>query len=762
MIMKARLIIYTLICTVLAVSCGDITAFEDRLSKLEDKVKVLEAQLNSLNDNIDALRTIAEGGTINSVTESNGIYTITCSNGDIITINQGSVGVGNPPILSIDADGYWMADYGDGPKYILSGNEKVRALGQNGLTPVFGIDADGYWTIKIGDGAPEQVKGPDGKPVSAISDGTVVEDTFFKEVYYDKTIQRLTITLQNGDTYTVPVVSDFLCHIEGGEGPQIYKPGDRRVYSVEFIGIDQTFITTPKGWDAFLSETSQENNATLTVIAPVTVKSESTIIADSRKDIAILAISKQGYATTAKISVQLEGTEIDIKPIATVRTINSDIETIEFAVVISDATSYKYIIQEAEIEAPSADKVATEGITGDMGSNLIISGLKSDTEYTLYVLPMNGDIRGDVVSVTQRTKSAPVTDLYDAYQNKGKEIEINGIRYSKAANGEATLVTAESAEDPGFNNAIKSATGGVFFIDTPEGTEFVITKYNSVPAGVKTIIIGRDATKPAKVKQADGCIQTYGSLAVKNVRFNMSESTLNYLSVIIEGSEFIHYDGCWFDDIKKPIISAADKANIYAVSDISITNSEIRRIESTDNIAICNLNHTTSLNKYDRFRFDNNVVYCNTTATMQVFNHSGKTTDESGWEDNTISVRNNIFYNVPSYQNCYIRYHQVSELKCNKNIFIASDSHSAHWNITYCFSEKQKENPDAIDISDNLCYGLGAEYSFRGGHTSGKFYPGNNTIAKLEQSPFVSFNTKNGTYELKSEYAGYGPQQQNQ
>ena len=696
MIMKARLMTYTLICCVLAVSCADIPALEDRLSKLEDKVKILETQLKNLNDNIDALKVIADSGTINSVTESNGVYTRTCSTGQILTINQGSVGVGNAPVLSIDAEGYWMADYGQGPEYVLSGNNKVRALGQNGLTPVFGIDADGYWTVQTGDAAPEHVKGADGNPVSALPDENVVGDAFFEDVNYDKVSEKFTITLKNGDTYTIPVVSGFMCRIEGGDGPQIYTSGERRVYSVVLSGIDQTFITTPSGWEAFLSETSQEDKATLTVIAPVAVKSGPSFTADSRKDLSILAISNQGYATIAKMSVQLEGASVDIRPIASVQAISSEIESLEFSVVISDATSYKYIIQQAGLEAPSPETIASEGIVGSSESSLVVSGLAGETQYTLYVLPMNGDIWGEIVSVTQSTKSAPVTDLYDAYQNKGKVIEINGISYSKAVNGDATLVTAESAEDLGFTSAIKSASGGVFFIDTPEGTEFLLTKYNSVPAGVKTIIIGRDATKPAKVRQTDGCIQTYGSLAVKNVRFNMSAATLNYLSVIIAGSDFIHYDGCWFDDMKKPIISAADKAAPYAVSDISITNSEIRRIASADNIVICNLNHTTSLNQYVRFRFDNNIVYCSETATMQVFNHSGKTTAESGWEDNTISVCNNIFYNVPASANCYIRYHQVSELKCNKNIFFASDSHSTHWNITYCFDEKQKENPDAM------------------------------------------------------------------
>ena len=764
MIMKARLMTYTLICCVLAVSCADIPALEDRLSKLEDKVKILETQLKNLNDNIDALKVIADSGTINSVTESNGVYTITCSNGQILTINQGSVGVGNAPALPIDAEGYWMADYGQGPEYVLSGNNKVRALGQNGLTPVFGIDADGYWTVKTGDAAPEQVKGADGNPVSALPEENVAGDVFFEDVNYDKASDKFTITLKNGDTYTVPVVSGFMCRIEGGEGPQIYKQGERRVYSVVLSGIDQTFITTPAGWDAFLSETSQEDMATLTVIAPVAAKSDPSFTADSRKDLSILAISNQGYATIAKMSVQLEGASVDIRPIASVQAISSEIESLEFSVVISDATSSKYIIQQAGLEAPSPETRASEGIVGSSESSLVVSGLAGETQYTLYVLPMNGDIWGEIASVTQSTKSAPVTDLYDAYQNKNKEIEINGIRYSKATHGDATLITAESAEDLGFATAIKSTTGGVFFIDTPEGTKFNLTASPTVASGVKTIIIGRHSTHPANVKQTDGCIQTKGSLVIKNVRFDMTEMTKNYLAVVLENADFIHFDGCWFDDVKKPIIAGATNTTNTimceaAVSSVSITNSIIRRIGASvvDNVAICNLNHATSLNRYDLFRFENNVVYCPENATIQVFQQTGKTTATSGWEDNTISVCNNIFYNVPAHSNCYIRYHLISELKCNNNIFIASDSHAAHWNITYCFNEEQKENPDAIDISGNICYGLSDDYGFRCGHTSGKFYPSANALPKAEESPFKSFDTTDGTYELKSAYAGYGP-----
>ena len=478
--------------TLFAWSCTRLDEFEQKLDMLETRIKVLEAEVTIFNDNVKALQKIAEGSTINNVVEKDGVYTITCSNGEVLVINQGSIGVGNAPILSIDEAGYWMADYGDGPVYILdaSGN-KVKALGTDGMTPYFGVDSDGNWTVKFGDSEPQLIKGPDGEPVCALPDGEVIGDLFFSDVTYDQSAQLLVVTIKNGESYSIPVIPSFLCSIQGGDGIQIFRDGESKTYSVELKGVVKTYITVPHGWNAYLSEPAANDMASLTVYAPASVKSEHSPSADTRSDLAILALSSQGYATVAKMTLSVEGTQLpEITPGAIVSFVGSTENTIEYSVSLTDATGYRYIVQEASSEAPSVAKLVSEGEVGPTDGNLIISELTSGAQYTLYVLPLNGDLTGAIVSVTESTQMGDVADdLYAAYLN-GEDLIFGGQVINKATFGEANLVM----------NGEKIDKAGVSFIDS----EAIM--YGPVKnGGPRVVIIGRYAGKRSVVKYSTVC-----------------------------------------------------------------------------------------------------------------------------------------------------------------------------------------------------------------------------------------------------------------
>ena len=126
--------------TCLLASCSDLSDIEKRVESLESRVQALETQIGILNTNVAAVQKLAEGGTISSVEEKDGVYTITLSNGEKIVLKQGSTGIANAPVVSIDADGYWTVDYGNGPEHILVNGDKVKAVGKDGLTPIFGVD----------------------------------------------------------------------------------------------------------------------------------------------------------------------------------------------------------------------------------------------------------------------------------------------------------------------------------------------------------------------------------------------------------------------------------------------------------------------------------------------------------------------------------------------------------------------------------------------------------------------------------------------
>lgn len=335
-------------------ACSDLDDLEKKVDALESRVTALEKLLPGLNENIASLQALMSGGTINSATQKDGVWTLVLSNGETLTLTQGSIGVGNAPVMSVDKEGYWMVDYGKGAEYVLMNGNKVKAVGTDGITPVFGVDASGFWTVSYDGGKTfEQVKGADGKPVSALPDGDV-QDPYFEDVkLVDGT---LVITLRGGETVTVPVIADFLCAIEA-EGVQMFGHGETKPYNVTLKGVKSTMISVPHGWTAVLSEPAGDK-ATLTVTAPVAVKSN---IADSNSDISILAFSTQNFAAIAKIQVQLSDAPVAVNPIANVTAGEATETSLTYNVAVANATSWKYIHQKETEAAPDAAKIAAEG-----------------------------------------------------------------------------------------------------------------------------------------------------------------------------------------------------------------------------------------------------------------------------------------------------------------------------------------------------------------------------------------------------------------
>ena len=113
--------------------CSDLEDYKNKVDELDGRVTALETITTNLNKNIEALQTLYSGATINSATkDANNVWTIVLSNGETLTLNQGSVGVANAPVMSVDKDGYWMVDYdgngGNAPEYIKNGEDKVLVV----------------------------------------------------------------------------------------------------------------------------------------------------------------------------------------------------------------------------------------------------------------------------------------------------------------------------------------------------------------------------------------------------------------------------------------------------------------------------------------------------------------------------------------------------------------------------------------------------------------------------------------------------------
>lgn len=728
-------------------ACTDLSDIEDRLDSLEGRVTALETQIVGLNGNIEALQQLVAGGTINSATVKDGVWTIVLSNGETLTLTQGSVGVGNAPIMSVDAEGYWMVDYGNGATHILIDGNKVKAVGTDGITPVFGVDAEGFWTVSYDGGQTfTQVLGEDGKPVSALPDGEV-EDPYFEDV---KLVDgNLEITLRSGEKVTVPVIADFLCAIEVA-GLQMFEPGEAKPFNVTVKGVKSTMITTPSGWNASLSE-AVDGKAVLTVTAPGATKST---LADSGSDVTILAFSAQNYAAITKIQVQLTDAPVVINPIANVSAGEATETTLTYNVATADATSWKYIHQLETEAAPDAAKIAAEGTEGT-GSSITIEGLESGTAYVLYVLPVNGTIQGKVASAKNTTVEVVevITDLYQAYLD-GKEIKIAGKTYSLAVNGEPVLKVAASKADATFKNTFHQKESAVVFLEAEGENTFALTSVAEIKGNIA--LVSRYTDKPVTVEWTSNIKLMNGTFTVDNMVLDGNGITVGYF--MNNANATADFGGVYMNNVTvKNIIKPVLYANVatFGFNEFIVTNSTFHVAAGAQaKFQLFNFYKSSVLHTYKKITFENNIVYCDDLAhQVQLFNYDQNVAQAgSPWEVE-VSICNNTIYNAPS-ANGYFKFYQVKSLKMNKNIFWADPS----INVTsYCmiiYSEAQDQT--VFDTTDNIAYGNAGAWTIA--HSNSKFIPEVNKIAKLEASPLATADVATGTFTATADYASYGAQ----
>lgn len=605
-----------------AAACSDNSEISERLDNLETRVKALENVIDGLNNNVEALQAIAEGNTINSVTEAGGIYTILLANGDKIVLNQGSIGMGKAPLMSLDADGFWMVDYQDGAgsQYIEVGGSKVRGIGSDGVTPKFSVDASGYWTVDYSDGrGATRILDNSGNPVKAVADN-VTEDSYFANV--EVTGDNLILTLKNGQKYNVPIVNGFLFKINVDEGDQVFKWGESKSFGVEAKGVADATVIAPPMWNASLSSLG-----ILTVTAPKEEAFTKATIADSRKDVSVVAFSANGHSTVAKVKVYLEGM-VYAGEVAAAGIVlgGATASTLTFRVVLENTTSWKYIFQSAALASPTAETVLANGTVGT-DSQLVFEGLLAETKYSLYVVPSNSEGDGGLASLTAATTG--FTNLYEAYE-AGNPISVGGISISKATHGGGHLL---SAADP-------NVAGGVNFVPAN------VTALQSQASGANCIVIGNEPGIRSKIS-VSGSLQPWngGIFAYKNLEFDLADGFTGY-----------------------PVYQAADQEVEYFIID----NCKINHTRLFANRAICgvknlimmdtdyhvitapySLHRSLTINTPQNYQGNsivliNNIVYCDAPDAFFVLawdaGNYGSNNPSSTYK--TVLFDHNTFYNV--------------------------------------------------------------------------------------------------------------------
>lgn len=285
----------------------DTDDLRNDIDELKNRVESLEAQVASINENMNALRVLIDGNkTISSYTydETTGAYTLTLSDGSVITLTQGVTGTVNYPTIGIDENGNWTVN-----------GESLgqQAVGQNGDTPEFRIEeSTNYWQVKFGTGEWQYVVNSNGDKVQATTETINNGDQFFKSVEVKDGYLVVVLNDENSQTLKMPIVDGLTCEIitegvAGFSGNVLSVAAGATVKLNVNISGDNSIVTAPNGWIATLSE-PVDGIAELSLTAPAPASASASTFtratADNTKDVVVQANKGINWAVD-KIQVQI-------------------------------------------------------------------------------------------------------------------------------------------------------------------------------------------------------------------------------------------------------------------------------------------------------------------------------------------------------------------------------------------------------------------------------------------------------------------------
>lgn len=251
---------------------------KDDVNDLKDRVTLMEEQVKILNDNVEVFAYVLDSQqkTISSVTESDGQYIITLSDGSTMTLTVGKPGSVVQPTISVDENGYWLVN---------GLSTGVKAVGENGKDgdgyPEFRVE-NGKWQVRFGDGEWSDVAGGD------LGTETSLGDQFFESASLSDDGTVFTIVGTEGQVYTFPVVASLVCEINGNETVVEFDYDSVQEFDVKISGGEPLAPIYPAGWRAELTKKEADNadeyNYTLTVYAMLSSRAAT---ADNTSDIVV-------------------------------------------------------------------------------------------------------------------------------------------------------------------------------------------------------------------------------------------------------------------------------------------------------------------------------------------------------------------------------------------------------------------------------------------------------------------------------------------
>lgn len=558
------------------------------------------AEVSKINANVTAMQAVVQGQVINSVREFGSTYDILLANGTELKIDNQIYS--NAPAVDFH-DGKWFID-----KTAVTDGDNLDIL------PVFSVNEAGKWTVSA-----------DGNEMILDKAVSTEGEDYFTGIEHSE--KEFSLTTRSAARFAAPVAAGFLFKIDAA-GVQNFVLGQTRSYNVTKNGISAATVVAPEGWEVSLSENQIKITAPH---SPVT----KAVVADSKTDVSVIAVSTAGYVTIAKVLTELDETASATDPFAMLAMGEVKAFSAKVNVTVQNQSAWYWMLKKASEAAPSVEemKAATAGTSTE-----VVLSTEPETGYVFYVLPVKDAKDGKVAKIEFTT--AAITSYYEAWE-AGAEIKIGSQTYSKAKNGKATLITGNKTQQI-WGGWFNDGTFGAIFVDEGSTAFFKNAGYNK-----PVVVLGNiPGTRPV-VEIREQIAVNGVDLAFKNVSVKLVDG--------MTGGKFIYsntemgrmiLDDCYVD-LKYPVLQRfnTDGSTSGKMSGIEITDCDVCVNWAADNTAQPLLVNTHAGGaELGNVTIKNNVFWSKGDKKefhLVASQYSGKYT-----KFNSIVVENNTFYNV--------------------------------------------------------------------------------------------------------------------